>query len=88
MASNSCFLRFASIPIINSLFFFTAEVENESTTPHTKKITRRNSTDTTETSTFHVNVSSLWESEQRDKYTVVKRYIPAEGKRYCGAYIC
>lgn len=56
-----------------------SEGENGSTTPHTKRMFRKNVTDATETSTFHVNVSSMWESEQRDKYTVVKRYIPAEG---------
>lgn len=70
------------LKIINMLIFinvYLVEGGNASTTPHTRRIALKNSTDGTE-ATIPANISSVWEIERRDKYSVVKRYIPAEGK--------
>ncbi|XP_042907894.1 beta-1,4-glucuronyltransferase 1 isoform X2 [Parasteatoda tepidariorum] len=73
--------RVAPVPTVTispSLSWTETIGENASiTTPHTRKIDIRNATE--KEVTLSANVSSVWDSEQRDKYTIVKRYIPAEG---------
>ncbi|CAL1265363.1 unnamed protein product [Larinioides sclopetarius] len=50
---------------------------NNTTTPHTQIVKIRNST--REETISPLNYTLPWETEQRDKYTVIKRYIPADG---------
>ncbi|XP_055931430.1 beta-1,4-glucuronyltransferase 1-like isoform X2 [Argiope bruennichi] len=50
---------------------------NNITTPHTQIVKIRNST--REETISPSNYTLPWETEQRDKYTVIKRYIPADG---------
>ncbi|GFW41957.1 uncharacterized protein TNCV_6661 [Trichonephila clavipes] len=56
----------------------TGDYINNSTTPHTRVVKLRNSTQ--EETIPPLNYSLPWETEQRDKYTVVRRYIPADGE--------
>ncbi|XP_054714163.1 LOW QUALITY PROTEIN: beta-1,4-glucuronyltransferase 1-like [Uloborus diversus] len=44
---------------------------------HTRRLIIKNTTE--EQTVVPFNVTSLWDIEKRDKYTIVKRYIPAEG---------
>ncbi|KAG8185499.1 hypothetical protein JTE90_019756 [Oedothorax gibbosus] len=66
-----------AVPVPPSLTWTDPVSENQtaSTTPHTRILLPRNATEPEES----YNYTSAWDTEIRDKYTIVKRYIPADG---------
>ncbi|XP_035228145.1 beta-1,4-glucuronyltransferase 1-like isoform X3 [Stegodyphus dumicola] len=69
LTTSSASLSWTDLPV--------TEDGNSSSTPHTRHLVVRNTTE--QEVTAPSNISLLWDIERRDKYTVVKRYIPAEG---------